>query len=475
MELIVNKKDIVWGYIAMIFNYGAGFFTLPFILSLLSSDEVGMNYLMLTISNLVTLADFGFSQQFGRNITYAFSGANQLLKKGISNETINNTVNYHLIAILIRTAKFVYLWLALIVLFVMLTIGTLYIYHVTYGFSTVPNSLYIWLLFSASTFFNFYYKYYTTLLTGSAMMMEYNKSCIYSKIAYLVICVVLLYTGLGLMSVVIANFVSPFVQRYYSYIKFFNKEIQGKLSKETVSRKEIITTFSTLWYNAKRLGIIFVAQYGISQSGIFFCGLFLSLSEIASYGLLMQLVGGVLCSCSKSLFNTVSPLFSKDVIKKDNKGLIRHFSLGNFVFWIIFICGSVVIIFIAPVVLQMIHSNSVLPSKMIMTIFIIDALLDYNHSNFTYIFEAKNTFPFLKADILTGIAVIFVNLCTLYFTNWGLEGIVIGRFLCMLCYNDWKWPLSACKLMNIHVYSFFIIGFRECLVKVKIIYNKKNK
>ena len=48
MEIKVNKKDVVWGYITMAFNYGTGLFTLPFILSMLSAEEVGMNYLMLT-------------------------------------------------------------------------------------------------------------------------------------------------------------------------------------------------------------------------------------------------------------------------------------------------------------------------------------------------------------------------------------------------------------------------------------------
>lgn len=217
MEIKVNKKDVVWGYITMAFNYGTGLFTLPFILSMLSAEEVGMNYLMLTISNLVILADFGFSQQFGRNLTYILSGAQSLQKEGISGVKLG-AINYQLVATLIKTAKFVYLRMSLLVLAGMLTLGTIYIYHVTQGFTNIPNSLLVWLLFSVSTFFNFYYKYYTTLLTGSALMMEYNKSCIYSKIVYIAICVGMLFLGCGLMSVVVANFISPFVQRYYSYI-----------------------------------------------------------------------------------------------------------------------------------------------------------------------------------------------------------------------------------------------------------------
>lgn len=473
MEIKINKKDVVWGYITMAFNYGTGLFTLPFILNMLSAEEVGMNYLMLTISNLVILADFGFSQQFGRNLTYILSGAQSLQKEGISGVKLG-TINYQLVATLIKTAKFVYLRMSLLVLAGMLTLGTIYIYHVTQGFTNIPNSLFIWLLFSVSTFFNFYYKYYTTLLTGSALMMEYNKSCIYSKILYIAICVGMLFLGCGLMSVVVANFISPFVQRYYSYISFYTDEIKDGLRGQVVTAEDIREMTSTLWFNAKKLGIIFVGQYGISQSGIFFSGLFLSLEEVAAYGLMMQLINNILCSISKSLFNSISPLFSKDTINHDISQLIRHFSLGNFIFWCIFIVGSLMVIFVAPPVLELIHSNSHLPSTLVMLVFSIDALLDYNHANFTYILTAQNRFPFVKADLITGMAVVLINLATLYFTDWGLLGLVLGRLCVMLAYNDWKWPSVICRELNVPITIFVKVGYQETCYKLQmLIKNRK--
>lgn len=473
MEIKVNKKDVVWGYITMAFNYGTGLFTLPFILSMLSAEEVAMNYLMLTISNLVILADFGFSQQFGRNLTYILSGAQSLQKEGISGVKLG-AINYQLVATLIKTAKFVYLRISLLVLAGMLTLGTIYIYHVTQGFTNIPNSLFIWLLFSVSTFFNFYYKYYTTLLIGSALMMEYNKSCIYSKIVYIAICVGMLFLGCGLMSVVVANFISPFVQRYYSYISFYTDEIKDGLRGQVVTAEDIREMTSTLWFNAKKLGIIFVGQYGISQSGIFFSGLFLSLEEVAAYGLMMQLINNILCSISKSIFNSLSPLFSKDTINHDISQLIRHFSLGNFIFWCIFIVGSLMVIFVAPPVLDLIHSNSHLPSTLVMLVFSIDALLDYNHANFTYILTAQNRFPFVKADLITGMAVVLINLATLYFTDWGLLGLVMGRMCVMLAYNDWKWPSVICRELNVPITIFVKVGYQETCYKLQmLIKNKK--
>ena len=76
----------MWSYIAQFFNVGAGFITLPLVLNKLSTEEIAMNYLMMTIGAMVALIDFGFSPQFGRNISYVFSGAQTLEKEGRARE-----------------------------------------------------------------------------------------------------------------------------------------------------------------------------------------------------------------------------------------------------------------------------------------------------------------------------------------------------------------------------------------------------
>ena len=82
----ITKKDIAWSYIANIFSIASGIIVLPVILNRLDAEEVGLNYIMLTISSLVSLLDFGFAPQFGRNFTYVNSGVQSLRKEGIEEE-----------------------------------------------------------------------------------------------------------------------------------------------------------------------------------------------------------------------------------------------------------------------------------------------------------------------------------------------------------------------------------------------------
>ena len=97
MGVEITKKDVTWSYVAKLFQIGSGLVTLPLILRLLTTEEVGMNYLMLTVSSIVGLMDFGFSPQFGRNFTYVNSGARRLCREGVEEER-GGSIDWHLLS-----------------------------------------------------------------------------------------------------------------------------------------------------------------------------------------------------------------------------------------------------------------------------------------------------------------------------------------------------------------------------------------
>lgn len=407
MEIKISKKDVLWNYIAQIFNLGTGMIVLPVVLHLLSADEVGMNYLMLTISSLVALADFGFSGQFGRNITYVFSGAQELRKEGMDNLP-KGEVNYHLMAVVIETAKYIYKRISIFALAVMLTLGTLYMYRATDGFTTVDNALCIWLLFSVSTYFNIYFMYYSALLTGAAMIMESKKAMMLNKISYIVVALSLLFAGIGLMSIVIANIISPFVGRWYSYNVFYKKEIREALEVHCPTKEEILKTFHVLWYNAKKLGVNFLGAYGIQQSGMFIIGLYLSLEEVASYGLMCQLFQ-VTTALAMGMFTTLLPSFYRDRVEGDVEKIARDFSFSVYVFTVVYVLAGLTIILGGDSLLKVIGSSTCLPVIAVMMVYFIHLFLENFHSMCATMIVTNNEVPFVKAAIVSGGAVRKLN------------------------------------------------------------------
>lgn len=468
-EIQITKKDIVWGYIAQFFSVASGLITLPLILKMLSAEEIGMNYLMLTIGSLVSLFDFGFAPQFGRNITYIFSGAQELKSEGIS---INNgPINYKLLSTMISVAKSVYRILAIVVLLVMLTLGTAYIYKVTHGFTNVHNSLIIWLIYSVSVFFNVYYTYYTSLLTGKGLIMEAKKAMLCSKITYIVLTFILLFMGWGLLGLSIANLVAPFVSRYLSFKCFFTPELQMKIAHIYVSKLEKMNLFKIIWHNAKKLGIVFVGSYAITKFGMFLAGLYLSLEEVASYGLMIQLVS-VIAMLSVAFFNISEPYLSALRIEGKRDVLIKYFSFTLIVFYFLFVFGCLCFMVIGTPMLKIVGSTIQLPSITILFTYSIVILLETNHSCFATFIITANRIPFVESSLISGLAIIIGSFCALKYSSMGILGLVLVQGICQLVYSNWKWPYIVCKEFGISFLSFLMFGLYEFLCKIKMSYDK---
>ena len=214
----------------------AGLITLPIILKLLSAEEIGLNYLLITFGAFVSLMDFGFTPQFSRYISYVFSGTQVLLKNDIE-VTKSNQINYKLLATMIKTARYVYFRLTIATILLLLTLGNFYMYKVTNGFTNIENALFIWLIYCFGISLNIYYSYYGSLLQGKGLITESKKAIVYSRALNITLTFLFLYNGLGLMGVVIANVISPFLYRFICHRFFFTEGLKSKIGAYIISKK----------------------------------------------------------------------------------------------------------------------------------------------------------------------------------------------------------------------------------------------
>lgn len=464
MGVEITKKDVTWSYVAKLFQIGSGLVTLPLILRLLTKEEVGMNYLMLTVSSIVGLMDFGFSPQFGRNFTYVNSGARRLCREGVEEER-GGSIDWHLLSVLISTARFVYRRLSVLALIVMLTFGTGYIWYLTEGFTNVNNSLYIWILYSFSTYFNIYFSYYSSLLTGSGMIRESSQAAILSKSAYLVLCTLFLLLGWGLFAVVAANLIAPFVQRYVSYRAYFKPELKARLAEQTVTREDIRETFSVIWFNAKKLGINFIGAYAVNKMGMFIIGFFLPLATIGSYGLLTQLTT-IVSGIANTMFVTYLPKVSNCRVTGDRPMLKRTISFSMVVGQIIMLAGALGIIFVAPYLLELIKSQTMLPSRLICVLYLVIVALELNHSEFASVISTENKIPYVVPSLVSGGVIVLLTFIALKFTTLGLLGVVLVQGIVQAAYNNWRWPLWVFRELDMSMSEFYGTGFDSIIKTV---------
>lgn len=459
MEINISKKDVVWSYIGQFFNIAAGFITLPFVLHMLSTEEIAMNYLMLSVSTLVALMDFGFTPQINRLVSYVYSGSTTLSKEGYI-ESQSNEVCYPLLCRLIIVTKKIFQYISLITLGLLITAGTWYMYSVTEGFTNVTNSLLIWCVFSASIFFTIYFKYYDALLVGRGLVKESKQAVLYSKLLNIFMIILLLYLGVGLLGICLSNLLSPFLGRGLAHHYFYDKTTVEKLSGIEVSETEKKETFNVIWYNAKKTGVNFLGTYCVRQFGLFISGLFLSAPIIASYGLMMNLVS-ILASTGSTLLNTYLPKIISSRIEGDQNRTVKLFSFTIVAYQIIFIIGAIVIVILGPWALSIIHSNADLPVLYILLLYLIVAFLEENHSNFCIFITTGNKIPFVPAALIAGALICVGDYLVLKFTSLGLLGVVAVQGLIQLAYNNWHWPKIVLDEFRISYPHFLKVGSME--------------
>lgn len=466
----ISKSDVIWSYAAQFFNVATGVLVLPLLLRLLSTDEIAFYYIIMNIGILVNLFDFGFSAQFSRNFAYVFNGAQELRFEGLSDNVIEK-VNYKLLKTLISTAASVYRVISFLVIVVMLSLGTFYIKKVTNDFTLVNKSLYIWIFYTISVFFNMYFMYLNPMVMGKGLIKRNQQAIVISRLTYLLISFVLLKFKFGLFSIVLANLCAPFVSRIILSLSFYSDGLKKELKSVEFSRREKKECLKKIWYNAKKIGVAALGSFGIQKSSMFFAGLFLTTTQIASFGLLQQF-SNIVIGLSITLFNTYTPRIAGHCVDKDLEKLKKDFSFCLGAFYIIFIILSLCVIFLGPISLKIIKSNAVLPTKVFMILFFIIQLLEQNHGLFATIIALNNKVPYVKPSLISGAFIVFGLYISLRFTSFEMWSLILVPGVVQLLYNNWKWPKITCS-EYLHS-NFFIFVYKSLKSFVLYVVEKIN-
>lgn len=460
----VTLSDSVWSYCAQLISMGSGIILLPIVLNKLTNSEIAVYYILISLSSLVALFDFGFSSQFGRNISYVFSGATTLKKEGVDYSD-NRQVDFGLLHRLIATARYIYKRLALYAFLILSIGGSWYFYKVTDGFSVITHLLPIWVLYVASVYFKVRFLYYNALLMGKGQIRYLQQITVVYKILNVLLCSLLLLFNWGLLSIVLSDFVALALQRYLARRGFYTRQIKEKLSLFAVSPEEIQSMYAILWYNAKKLGLTSFAGFLVSQLGLFLAGFYLSLESVASYGLMSQLVM-VISALSSTLLSIHVPYFASCIVQHRHDELLKRFSALLLIYYILFVTGTLLFLSIGPVLLNYIHSKASLPPLSLILMYSLIRFLESNHSNFATLLVANNNVPYMKAALFSGFFTLVGLLVVLKYTDWGLWGIVLVPGIVQGVYQNWKWPKEVCKEYGIGYFEICSLGLKKIRDKV---------
>ena len=176
---------------------------------------------------------------------------------------------------------------------------------------------------------------------------------------------------------------------------------------------------------------------------------------------------GVISAVATTFFSTFQPKFASLRVENNTQEFTKLLAFSMNIFLIIFVIGAIILFFFNGILLKFINSNVFLPDNITLLCYILVILLESNHSNFATIIITKNSIPFVKPAILSGICIAIGSFIVLKYNLGGILSLVIVQGLCQAAYNNWKWPLVVLREFHLSGKLFIKIGIQESLSKIK--------
>jgi len=444
----IGRKDIFWNYGATFLKIASSALLLPFILRMMPSEMVGIWSVFMTITAFTGLLDFGFNPSFARNITYIFSGVQKLQVNGFEFvTTVNQSVDYGLLKEVIFVMRWFYLRMAIILFLLLATVGTYYIYSLLQNYKGNHQEVYFaWSILCIINTYNLFTLYYDSLLQGKGLVKKSKQIVIVGNTVYLIIAIILIMNGNGLVAIVSALASSVFIVRWLSYHAFFTQEIKQKL--HTAKPRAKIEILKAIYPNALKIGLTALGAFMVQRSSIIIGSLYLSLKEIASYGITMQLIA-VIAGLSGIYTATYQPQIVKLRVENKNIAIKELYLKGQIILILTYFAGGMVLLILGEWTLKFIGSQTQIMPQLLLFVSIIVSFLESNHSIAGGILLSKNEVPFFKAALFSGSVTVLLLLIFFHYTNISLWAMIVAPGLAQGVYQNWKWPLVVTKELNI--------------------------
>ena len=326
------------------------------------------------------------------------------------------------------------------------TAGTFYIFTILKRSFTGDNRVIIiaWILFCLISTYNIYTLYYDSLLMGRGLVKRNKQIIILSQILYIGVSVVLLLLGFDLISIVLGQAVAVASKRLLSYKSFFTSTLKTKLAEiNSTNFRDII---KILLPNSLKMGITSVGAIIAIQASVIIGAFYVSLENLASYGITVQAVN-LIASLAFIYYSTYVPQLGYLRVENNITGIKKLYYRSVIILLLTYIAGGVGIVLLGNVILIFLKSQTLLLSQtMIITILII-SLLEKNHAMAAGFLLSKNEVPFYKASLAAGFMTVIFLFVFLKVYNLGVWALIISPGIAYL-YNNFKWPYELRKQLR---------------------------
>jgi O-antigen/teichoic acid export membrane protein len=257
----------------------------------------------------------------------------------------------------------------------------------------------------------------------------------------------LILAGFNLIAIVSAQAFSVIIIRVLSYRTFFTDELKQSLQTAVPrAQKEIM---NAIYPNAVKMGLTILGAFMIQKSAVIIGSLYLSLEEIASFGITLQVIGiiGVLAGIYTA---TYMPKIAQMRVEHNKPAIKELYLKGQLLLLCTFVAGGVVLIIFGKWALGLIGSQTNFMPTIILFTALITSFLEQNHSTANGILLTNNEVPFFKASLVAGAITILLLIIMFQYFNMRLWAMIMAPGIAQL-YNNCKWPYELFLQLNITI------------------------
>ncbi|MET0107022.1 MAG: O-unit flippase-like protein [Sedimenticola sp.] len=437
MAKAVKKNDVFWGYGAQAINIGAELLLLPVILYYLSSADVGLWFVFISLGGFAKLLEFGFLPTLARNTAYVYSGANQLTKESVPLASRSGEINNKLLAELIVSSRKIYRIVSAIAVVILLGIGTLYISTLLVPAQDENETIIAWLFFAAGHILTFYFGYVNGILQGRGDISQSNKVIAITRVSFVIFGLIAIFAGFGLLGLGVASLVSAGIGRIVA-MRYFYLDKLSMRAVELWSDEVSTDLVRILWHNASRVGLVQLGGFLIQKGNILIAASILGTEATASYGLTLTILMAF-STVSSIIFQLNIPHLSALQVSGDNRCIASLYRKSLAASIVLYLIAYSMLLFFAEEFLMLINSNVMLLPNDMLSILALVVLLEMNHTIAATYLTTLNYVPFVKAALVSGVCVALLSFVLV--TPLGVVGLILAQGGVQLAYNNWKWPL----------------------------------
>lgn len=455
----LTRRDLVWGYLAQLMSLAGGILLLPLLVLHLSSEEVGLWFVFLTMVSLAQLIELGLQPTLARSAAYVYSGVDDLHSEGLRNAVAGAAVDMSLLRRLVHAGRRAYRVVGLTVALLLFVVGGSYVAHLqATNAASIHGALPAWLTYAGGFVISAYFGYYNAFLLGRGDLVQNNKVVVATKGSFFVFGAAAVMLGFGLVGLGAASLLSCVTSRVLA--RHYYLSGRHSLDSHQAPAKHATSLMAALWPNAWKLSVVQLGSFLIVRANTLVASTFMGLALVASYGLTVQLLL-VLSGVASLLVTLQLPRMNAAQVRSDRARLQRAFGLAVVSSWILFVIGAVVLAWLGNAALDLMGKNIRLLDAGVLSALMGIAFLEMNHSIAAMYLTTLNRVPFAGAAVISGVAIVTLSSILCGWLGMGAWGLVLAQGLVQLGYNNWKWPLEALRDLQIGPGRLLRLGFAE--------------